>query len=305
MPIRPPLQFSPTNSSARHESQKFIEIPQGPPSGLQSRASPGSRVRDQQDRSAIQGQAGLSARWPKPVSPLNTAVWLEVVARRQHSPCMQKSGFPARICLVLALALAPAACGGSGGERNVTADDMLAALSEGAEGGTEGLENPSAGKANFSQDLLDKLAETESAAEAANLEEEIWEAWLLSGSPTVDMLMLRGVEATEVSDLELARDMFDRAIRIKPDYAEAWNRRALLFFNDGHYDEAISDLEVALTYEPRHFGAWTGLGMIFESIDEPDAALRAYRKVLEIHPHAAAAKQGEARLVIQVEGRSL
>ena len=119
------------------------------------------------------------------------------------------------------------------------------------------------------------------------------------------MLMLRGVEATQTDDLELARDMFDRAIRIKPDYAEAWNRRALLFFNDGQYDEAIADLEAALTHEPRHFGAWTGLGMIFESLEEPDAALMAYRKVLEIHPHAAAAQQGQSRLIVQVEGRAL
>ncbi len=212
---------------------------------------------------------------------------------------------PACFSLILAIPLLLAACGGSGGDREVTSNAMLEALSEGAEGDVALGDGARSAQSNFSQDLLDKLKATESSAEAANLEEEIWEAWLLSGSPTVDMLMLRGVEASESADLELARDMFDRAIRIKPDYAEAWNRRALLFFNDGHYDEAIADLEVALTHEPRHFGAWTGLGMIFESIEEPDAALRAYRKVLEIHPHAAAAKQGEARLIVQVEGRSL
>jgi len=118
-------------------------------------------------------------------------------------------------------------------------------------------------------------------------------------------MMMRGMEALEAQDLELARDMFDRAIQIKPDYSEAWNRRALLFFNDGKYDEAIADLEQALISEPRHFGAWIGLGMIFESSEEPAAALLAYRKALEIHPFAAAAKQGEARLIPQVEGRAL
>lgn len=216
---------------------------------------------------------------------------------------MRKAGVSRNFLLISSVAAVLAACGGSEGGRDVSTGEMLEALSEGAGSVADGANGER--QSNFSQELLNKLGETESSAEAANLEEEIWEAWLLSGSPTVDMLMLRGVEATETADLELARDMFDRAIRIKPDYAEAWNRRALLFFNDGHYDEAISDLEVALTHEPRHFGAWTGLGMIFESIDEPGAALRAYRKVLEIHPHAAAAKQGEARLIIQVEGRPL
>lgn len=218
---------------------------------------------------------------------------------------MRAAEVSARLCLIAAIASLSVACGGSGQGRDVSTGDMLEALSEGADGESVGADGASAGQKNFSQELLNQLKETDSSAEAANLEEEIWEAWLLSGSPTVDMLMQRGVEASDTGDLELARDMFDRAIRIRPDYAEAWNRRALLFFNDGHYDEAISDLEVALSHEPRHFGAWTGLGMIFESIEEPDAALRAYRKVLEIHPHASAAKEGEARLMIQVEGRPL
>jgi tetratricopeptide (TPR) repeat protein len=155
---------------------------------------------------------------------------------------------------------------------------------------------------NLSQDLLDKLKTVASEEEAATIEEEIWDAWLVSGSPTVDIMMKRGLEYQESEDSQAARDMFDRAISIKPDYAEAWNRRALLFFNDGKYDEAIADLESTITYEPRHFGAWIGLGMIFESIERPDAALKAYRKALEIHPHAAAAQQGEKRLSRVVEG---
>jgi tetratricopeptide (TPR) repeat protein len=158
---------------------------------------------------------------------------------------------------------------------------------------------------NISQELLDKLRETTSEAEAASLEEEIWDAWLVSGSATVDTLMKRGLEYQAHEDLEGARDAFDRAIALKPDYAEGWNRRAMLFFNDGKYDEAVKDLESAITYEPRHFGAWIGLAMIFESVGRPDAALKAYEKALEIHPMAVAAEQGKKRLDRAVNGRAL
>jgi tetratricopeptide (TPR) repeat protein len=154
-------------------------------------------------------------------------------------------------------------------------------------------------------ELLDKLTRATSEEEAAQIEEEVWGAWMFSGSPTVDMLMVRAQDAVEANDLDRARDMYDRAIDIKPDYPESWHRRALLFFNDGKYDEAIADLEGALRAEPRHFGAWIGLGAIFESIERPDAALRAYRKALAVHPFAAAAKQGESRLTVAVEGRAL
>jgi tetratricopeptide (TPR) repeat protein len=161
------------------------------------------------------------------------------------------------------------------------------------------------GLENLSQDLLDKLKTTETDEEAAVLEEEVWDAWLVSGSPTVDVLMQRGLEYQAQENLEAARDAFDRAIALKPEYAEAWNRRAVLFFNDGKYDEAIADLESALTHEGRHFGAWIGLAMIFESIERPEAALRAYEKALEIHPHAQAAVEGRKRIDRVVNGRPL
>ncbi len=158
---------------------------------------------------------------------------------------------------------------------------------------------------NLSQELLDKLKDTKNEAEAATLEEEIWDAWLVSGSATVDTLMKRGLEYQQDEDLDGARDAFDKAIAIKPDYAEVWNRRAVLFFNDGRYDEAIADLESAIRLEPRHFGAWIGLAMIFESVDRPEAALKAYEKALAIHPLAQAAVQGKKRLERAVNGSAL
>ena len=202
-----------------------------------------------------------------------------------------------RISLALAAVLALSACDksfapGTAG-KDAPANKELAAAEE------------KTGEGNLSQELLDQLKDTETDEEAAALEEEVWDAWLVSGSPTVDVLMQRGLEYQQTENLEAARDAFDRAIAILPDYAEAWNRRAVLFFNDGKYDEAIADLESALVREPRHFGAWIGIAMIFESIERPEAALKAYDKALAIHPHAQAAVQGKKRLDRVVNGSPL
>jgi len=204
---------------------------------------------------------------------------------------------------VLAAGLALSACDKSFAPGTAGKDGDLAAR-ELAQSEKE-VGDPREGLENLSQDLLDKLKETESDAEAAALEEEVWDAWLVSGSPTVDVLMQRGLEYQQMKRLDDAREAFDRAISILPEYAEVWNRRAGLFFNEGKYDEAIADLESALTYEPRHFGAWIGLAMIFESIERPEAAMRAYEKALAIHPHAQAAVQGEKRLDRVINGRPL
>jgi tetratricopeptide (TPR) repeat protein len=184
-------------------------------------------------------------------------------------------------------------------------DPAAAEKSAGTQTAEVDAKDPDAVLKNLSQDLLDKLKTTTSEEEATTIEEQVWDSWLVSGSATVDVLMKRGLEYQKDNDLEAARDVFDRAIAIKPDYAEVWNRRAVLFFNDGKYDEAVKDLESALTYEPRHFGAWVGLGMIFESIDRPEAALKAYRKALAIDPHLESAKQAEKRLIPIIEGRPL
>jgi len=208
-----------------------------------------------------------------------------------------------RLALTLAAVLALSACDKSFAP-GTAAEEGGPAAKELAQSEKE-VGDPREGLANLSQDLLDKLKETETDEEAAAIEEEVWDAWLVSGSPTVDVLMQRGLEYQQMQQLDDAREAFDRAISIQPEYAEVWNRRAVLFFNDGKYDEAIADLESALTYEPRHFGAWIGLAMIFESIERPEAAVRAYDKALAIHPHAQAAVQGKKRLDRVINGRPL
>lgn len=211
------------------------------------------------------------------------------------------SGAMFRLSLALAAALVLAACDKSFAPGTAKEGEAAKELAQ----SEKEVGDPRELLENLSQDLLDKLKTTETEEEAAVLEEEVWDAWLVSGSPTVDVLMQRGLEYQQAENLEAARDAFDRAIAIKPDYAEAWNRRAVLFFNEGKYDEAIADLESAIQNEPRHFGAWIGLAMIFESIERYEAALKAYDKALEIHPHAQAAVQGQKRLERAVNGRSL
>ena len=105
--------------------------------------------------------------------------------------------------------------------------------------------------------------------------------------------------------LDVARTFYDRAILIKPDYAEAWNRRATIFMQQENFTEALRDLNEALKLEPRHFGAWSQLAMLFEAMDAPDQALDAWREALAVYPTMREARSAEKRLVKQAEGRGL
>lgn len=156
-----------------------------------------------------------------------------------------------------------------------------------------------------SDEMYEKLKNAKGEREVAMAEADILSAWMDSGSPTVDLLMSRANDAIAAGDTEHARALYDRCILIKPDYPEAWNRRAALFLADDKFDEALRDINEVLTLEPRHFGAWTGLGFIMEQLGAEEEALEAFEEALKIHPNLQAAKQSAAKLKPKSSGQAL
>lgn len=156
-----------------------------------------------------------------------------------------------------------------------------------------------------SDEMFEKLKNAPSESEAHDVSLDIWASWMESGSPTVDLIMHRAIAAQKAGDLATARAFYDRAILIKPDNPESWNRRATIFLADENYSEALRDINQTLTLEPRHFGAWTGLGIILETLGADKEALEAFREALKIYPSLPQARQGVARLRAKVEGQGL
>lgn len=112
----------------------------------------------------------------------------------------------------------------------------------------------------------------------------IWAEWLKSGSATVDLLVSWSQEAVRKEKFEVALDLLDQVIALEPGYAEGWNRRATLHFMMKRYDKSMADIACTLLLEPRHFGAWSGMAVIYRSSDMKRKALDAYLKVLEYYP---------------------
>jgi len=154
-----------------------------------------------------------------------------------------------------------------------------------------------------SDQMFEDLRTTENENEANATAMDIWAAWMESGSDAADLVMQRAVNAQARGDLELAHTLYDRVIAIQPDYAEAWNRRATVFLARENYAEALRDVNEALKLEPRHFGAWGGLGAVLETLGAKEEALEAYEKALTIYPLFPRARSAVARLNKELEGR--
>ena len=153
------------------------------------------------------------------------------------------------------------------------------------------------------ESMLDDLARAPDASAAADLESKIVEAWLDSGSPSIDLLMSRGIEAEAQGDYALARRMYDAVTDLAPDFAEGWRRRAMVYLEQDDLSAAVSDLERTLDLEDRHFAALMTLGGVFEALGAPDGAFNAYQRAHQIHPYLEAATAALARLRPDVTGR--
>jgi tetratricopeptide (TPR) repeat protein len=154
--------------------------------------------------------------------------------------------------------------------------------------------------------LFGALKAAPDEASAKNVENRIWAIWLASsGSDTCNLLMTRVKAAVDAEKYDLAIRLLDAIIELKPNYVEAWNRRATVFFLKKDYADALADLAKVLTLEPRHFGALTGLGAIMQDVGDDKGALIAFRKALEIDPHLEGVAEKVKTLSVKIEGQDI
>jgi len=128
--------------------------------------------------------------------------------------------------------------------------------------------------------LRDDNAHLRSMAEGA-----IWSVWLRSGDSEADALVKEGVERMEAQQIGAALDAFTRAIERRPDFAEAWNKRATVYFLIGDFDQALKDCDETLQRNPNHFGALAGCGAIYAQRDELEHALDFLERAYALNPN--------------------
>jgi tetratricopeptide (TPR) repeat protein len=116
-------------------------------------------------------------------------------------------------------------------------------------------------------------------------EHAMWSIWSRGGSPEANHQLKRGVDAMERNDIPHAITHFDRAISFSPDFAEAYNQRALARFILEQFEQSLSDCRKTVELEPLHFGAWAGMGHCYAHLGNCEKALASYRRAVEINPH--------------------
>ena len=127
-------------------------------------------------------------------------------------------------------------------------------------------------------------------------ENQIWDIWFAHPNSDVERLMQIGVQRMNANRQSEAMIIFSQLVENFPDYAEAWNRRATLLFILGYYQESIGDIERVLSLEPRHFGALSGLGLVYLQLDQLRKAKEAFEDLIKVHPNSPNARENLRRV---------
>ena len=150
--------------------------------------------------------------------------------------------------------------------------------------------------------LLEILQTTDDSKEALGASHLIWNLWSRSDSATTDLMFNKGAKALAQGQLNTALARFTAVIELDPEFAEGWNKRATVLYMMGDYQGSLTDVFKTLELEPRHFGALSGLGMIYVALDKPQKAISAFRRALIANPHMRGTREHIKFLKKQVDG---
>jgi Tfp pilus assembly protein PilF len=133
--------------------------------------------------------------------------------------------------------------------------------------------------------LFERLARAANAVEASQLEDAIWAAWMSHPDAIAEERLDLATRAIGAGDHADAETLLDELVAAHPGYAEAWNKRATLYFLQRRDPESVADIRRVLELEPRHFGAICGFGQICLRHGDRAAALFAFDAALRVNPH--------------------
>jgi tetratricopeptide (TPR) repeat protein len=135
----------------------------------------------------------------------------------------------------------------------------------------------------FINSLLEDLKNPEESVRE-HATQKLWRIWFqqkgIHGLEVID----RSQKLLDAGKAAEAEFVLNELIQNQPDFAEAWNRRAFLYYTSGKYQESLKDCQKVIDLIPVHFGALHGMGLCYAALGEYQKAIKAFRRALDIQP---------------------
>jgi tetratricopeptide (TPR) repeat protein len=153
--------------------------------------------------------------------------------------------------------------------------------------------------------LFAQLKRADSPEDAHPIEQKLIAMFRASGSPSVDLLVMRAQAAMSAADNKTAKQLIDAVTNIAPNYAEGWHMRAGMEQAAGDDTAALVSLQKVVLLNPKHFAALNELADMLQDYGDKAGALKLYRRALDLDPQLEGAANKVRELTQSVEGRDI
>ena len=145
--------------------------------------------------------------------------------------------------------------------------------------------NTFADERNQQLDGLFKELKTGEMLSNLTIEQKIWKIWSTHPKDeNLTKLLQNGSDLVSKKKFFESIDIFTKVINFDPSWAEAWNKRATVFYLIGEFQKSQNDIDKVLELENRHFGALAGQGLVNIKLKNYEKAIESYKRALEIYP---------------------
>ena len=145
--------------------------------------------------------------------------------------------------------------------------------------------NTFADERNQQLDGLFKELKTGEMLSNLTIEQKIWKIWSTHPKDeNLTKLLQNGSDLVSKKKFFESIDIFTKVINFDPSWAEAWNKRATVFYLIGEFQKSQNDIDKVLGLEKRHFGALAGQGLVNIELQNYEKAIKSYQDAMKIYP---------------------
>jgi tetratricopeptide (TPR) repeat protein len=116
-------------------------------------------------------------------------------------------------------------------------------------------------------------------------EDALWSLWFRADTPEHNRTLQEVAQLIGRGQIIRAEILANQLIRSAPEFAEAYNQRAILSFHQGRFADSAADCRQVLSRNPYHFGALSGLAQCLLHLDQPAEALKTLRRAWKLQPY--------------------
>ena len=143
--------------------------------------------------------------------------------------------------------------------------------------------------------VLGKALRDDDLAVRSMAEDALWAIWFRADTPEHNRTLEQVRHSISREQLEQAETLVTRLIADAPNFAEAYNQRAFVYFLQGRFAESAEDCQRVLARNPFHIGAIEGLAKCQLGLNRPRDALKSLRRALKLRPHNTCTRREHPR----------